>query len=201
MSRPNFLCKLFTTNLIFKFTNLHENSEVGEMIASTDGLVIIWFDQWTSFFWPWAVKCRPKDRVQGSVRIVFLETTVTLCGCLNVETRIATSFKPEWLFDFVLRSHGDYLTSYRICRKWHLLCLLNTRQSVLRKSATTLLAPVHPRANFIHKGEIVLRYAMLLRDFEPDWKSSSHKEKKNPGELVPVLHFRVVPCKRGTGRD
>ena len=133
MVRNNFLCQLFTTNLIFKFTNLHENSEVGEMIASTDGLVIIWFHQWTSFSWPWAVECRPKDRVQGPVifenRIAFLETTVTLRGYLHAETCIATSFKPEWLLDFVSRSHGDYLTSYRICRKGHLSCLLNARQS------------------------------------------------------------------------
>ena len=136
MSRLNFLCQLFTTNLIFKFTNLHENSEVGEMIASTDNLVIIWFHQWTSFSWPRAVKCRPKARVQGSVifehRIVFLGTTVTLRprGCLHVEIRNATSFKPEWQFDFVSRSHRDYLTSYRICRKGHLLSLLNARKSV-----------------------------------------------------------------------
>ena len=41
MSRPNFSYYLFTTNLIF--TNLHKNSEVGEMIANTDDLVIIWF--------------------------------------------------------------------------------------------------------------------------------------------------------------
>ena len=139
MSTPNFLCQVFTTNLIFKFTNLHENSEVGEMIASTDGLVIIWFHQWTSFFRPWAVKCRPKDRVQGSVifehRIFFffVETAVTLRGWLHVDTRIATSFKPEWLFDFVSRSHGDFLTSCRICRKGHLLRLLNARQSVFAK--------------------------------------------------------------------
>ena len=135
MFRSNSLCQLFATNLIFRFTNLHENSEVGEMIASTDGLVIIWFHQWTSFPWPWAVKCRPKDRVQGPVildnRIAFLETTVTLRGCLHAETCIATSFTPEWLLDFVSRSHGDYLTSYRICRKGQLSCFLNTRQSVI----------------------------------------------------------------------
>ena len=58
MSRLNFSCYLFTTNLIF--TNLHEKSEVGEMIASTNDLVIIWFLQWTSFCWPIAVNFRPK---------------------------------------------------------------------------------------------------------------------------------------------
>ena len=62
---PASSCYLRTTNLIFKFTNLHENSEVGEIIASTDDLVILWFHQWTSFSWPRAVHCRPKDRVQG----------------------------------------------------------------------------------------------------------------------------------------
>ena len=121
----DFVCYLFTTNLIFN--NLHENSEIGEMIAGTDDLVIIWFLRWTSFSWPVAVNCRPKTYDESKDRI--LETVIfrhhiaffVNYGNFHEKTCTGTSFKPVWLLESVSRLHGECLTSYRIWKKGRLM--------------------------------------------------------------------------------
>ena len=131
--------------------------------------------------------CRLLIRKFGAFR--WMHPRKDIGGCLYEKTRTGVSFIPGWLFDFVLRSHDD----------WVILKVHFMLRFIIANITHALLVPVYRQTDFTREWVDVSRLHDIVAKSRTGVKFSprcGNRGELAPGRLAPAWHFVVVSCKQ-----